>query len=268
MFRFSKWYCDCVTDEGSAFVGYWARMGWGPFALPYAAAVYRTKGEPTRERYSLRTSRAPTSQGEVLRWDCDRLGVRGIWSQGAPAVSRTLLETPDGTIEWNCRLPSARAQIDLDGIGRLSGLGYAEHLAMTVKPWKLPFDQLRWGRFLSAEDAVTWIEWRGVETNRWVFHNGLELCVQELVDFSDGDILDYSYVVFRGEERIRWYDPQPHPENPELASTFPHHLHEPPDLKHNRKPAPGVSFQSPNLHPPFSILNNFHATSTLYSGNL
>ena len=79
------------------------------------------------------------------------------------------------------------------------------------------------------------------------FHNGLELCVQELVDFSDGDILDYSYVVFRGEERIRWYDPQPHPENPELASTFPHHLHEPPDLKHNRKPAPGISFQSPNL---------------------
>jgi hypothetical protein len=59
------------------------------------------------------------------------------------------------------------------------------------------------------------------------FHNGLELCVQELVDFSDGEILDYSYAVFRGEERIRWYDPQPHPEVPELASTFPHHLHEP-----------------------------------------
>jgi hypothetical protein len=79
------------------------------------------------------------------------------------------------------------------------------------------------------------------------FHNGLELCVQELVDFSDGEILDYSYAVFRGEERIRWYDPQPHPEVPELASTFPHHLHEPPDIKHNRKPAPGISFQAPNL---------------------
>nr|MBC8450537.1 hypothetical protein [Chloroflexota bacterium] len=30
------------------------------------------------------------------------------------------------------------------------------------------------------------------------------------------------------------YDPQPHPENPDLASTFPHHHHEPPDIKHNR----------------------------------
>jgi hypothetical protein len=79
------------------------------------------------------------------------------------------------------------------------------------------------------------------------FHSGLELRVQELVDFSDGEILDYSYTVFRGEECIRWYDPQPHPETPELASTFPHHLHEPPDIKHNRRPASGISFQSPNL---------------------
>ena len=43
------------------------------------------------------------------------------------------------------------------------------------------------------------------------------------------------------------YDPQPHPENPDLASTFPHHHHEPPDIKHNRRPAPGISFQAPNL---------------------
>ena len=79
------------------------------------------------------------------------------------------------------------------------------------------------------------------------FHNGLELRVRELVDLSDGEILDYTYDVFRGEEAVRWYDPQPHPENPELASTFPHHLHEPPNIKHNRKPAPGISFQAPNL---------------------
>jgi hypothetical protein len=79
------------------------------------------------------------------------------------------------------------------------------------------------------------------------FHNGLELRVRELVDLSDGEILDYAYDVVRGEEAIRWYDPQPHPENPDLASTFPHHLHEPPNIKHNRKPAPGINFQAPNI---------------------
>jgi len=85
-----------------------------------------------------------------------------------------------------------------------------------------------------------------VEGSVW-FDNGLQLRVRELVDLSDGEILDYSYDVLRGEEPVRWYDPQPHPENPELASTFPHHLHEPPRIKHNRKPAPGISFQAPNL---------------------
>jgi len=85
-----------------------------------------------------------------------------------------------------------------------------------------------------------------VEGSVW-FDNGLQLRVRELVDLSDGEILDYSYDVLRGEEPVRWYDPQPHPENPELASTFPHHLHEPPRIKHNRKPAPDISFQAPNL---------------------
>jgi len=79
------------------------------------------------------------------------------------------------------------------------------------------------------------------------FRSGLELHVFEIVDFIAGRISDYSYDVLRGEEPVRWYDPQPHPENPELASTFPHHLHEPPRIKHNRKPAPGISFQAPNL---------------------
>ena len=79
------------------------------------------------------------------------------------------------------------------------------------------------------------------------FSNGLELRVFEYLDFSDGEILDYSYVVFRGEKKIRWYDPQPHPEIAELASTFPHHFHEEPDIKHNRKPASEISSFAPNI---------------------
>ncbi len=79
------------------------------------------------------------------------------------------------------------------------------------------------------------------------FHNGVELRIFEYLDTTDGEILEYSYTVLRGEERVRWYDPQPHPELPELASTFPHHRHEPPDIKHHRRPAPGISFQAPNL---------------------
>ena len=79
------------------------------------------------------------------------------------------------------------------------------------------------------------------------FANGLVLRVMEVVNFRSGRIQNYSYTVLRDTERVRWYDPQPHPELLELAPTFPHHRHEPPDIKHNRRPAPGISFTAPNL---------------------
>lgn len=79
------------------------------------------------------------------------------------------------------------------------------------------------------------------------FRNGLELRVAEALDFKYGRIQRYSYTIYRGAEKIRWYDSQPHPENADLASTFPHHRHEPPTIKDNRHPAPGISFVAPNL---------------------
>ena len=87
----------------------------------------------------------------------------------------------------------------------------------------------------------------GIVRGNIVFKNDLELRAFEYIDLSDGEIFEYSYTVFRGEEKIRWYDPQPHPENQALAETFPHHFHEGPNIKHNRKAAPGINFEVPNI---------------------
>jgi len=43
----------------------------------------------------------------------------------------------------------------------------------------------------------------------------------------------------------------PHPNDPTLQSTYPHHKHIPPNIKHHRIPAPNLSFTHPNL--PFLI---------------
>jgi len=83
------------------------------------------------------------------------------------------------------------------------------------------------------------------------FDRGIELKFTEHIDFRAEKIFYYSYEVKRYESILYYYDPQPHPENKVLASTFPHHKHVPPDIKHNRQPAPGISFDKPNL--PFLI---------------
>jgi hypothetical protein len=86
-----------------------------------------------------------------------------------------------------------------------------------------------------------------------MFDRGIRFSIHEFFTFYDGPLTlrRYSYGVWRGDERLYWYDPQPHPNNPALASTHPHHKHVPPDIKHNRIPAPGLSFTQPNL--PFLI---------------
>lgn len=71
------------------------------------------------------------------------------------------------------------------------------------------------------------------------------------MDFAAGEILDYGYEVWREDEKLYWYDPQPHPADPLLAQTLPHHKHIQPDIKHHRIPAAELSFDQPNL--PFLI---------------
>ncbi len=95
-------------------------------------------------------------------------------------------------------------------------------------------------RFYSTSSLTAVVE------GELLFHNGLKLRVLEVLDFKAGKIQSYSYAVYRGNEKIRWYHPQPHPENPALAANFPHHFHEPPNIKQNRQPALGIGFEAPN----------------------
>ena len=79
------------------------------------------------------------------------------------------------------------------------------------------------------------------------FDHGVVLRVLERLDFARRRIMYYSYEVRREEKLLYWYDPWPHPNDPTLAATHPHHKHVPPDIKHHRIPAPDLSFERSNL---------------------
>jgi len=86
-----------------------------------------------------------------------------------------------------------------------------------------------------------------------IFSGGYRLVIRERLTFDAGALVltRYGYEVWKGQAKLYWYDSQPHPNDPTLASTDPHHKHIPPDIKHHRIPAPGLSFTQPNL--PFLI---------------
>lgn len=82
-----------------------------------------------------------------------------------------------------------------------------------------------------------------------MFADGYRLDVYERLSWETGalTIEGYSYEVWRGGEKLYWYDSQPHPHDPALASSHPHHKHILPDIKRHRIPAPDLSFTEPNL---------------------
>jgi hypothetical protein len=87
----------------------------------------------------------------------------------------------------------------------------------------------------------------GIAEGEVHFRNGVRLRMREEIDFEAGLIASYGYEAYRHGERLFWYDDFPHPKDPSLASTFSHHKHVAPDIKHNRIPAPSMSFTQPNL---------------------
>lgn len=81
------------------------------------------------------------------------------------------------------------------------------------------------------------------------FNHGIRLIVRERILYHRLPALidEYGYEVWQGNEKLYWYDAQPHPNDMTLQSTYPHHKHIQPNIKNNRVPAPESSFNRPNL---------------------
>jgi hypothetical protein len=81
------------------------------------------------------------------------------------------------------------------------------------------------------------------------FAHGVRMVVRERILYHrlPAVIDGYGYEIWRDNEKLYWYDSQPHPNEASLQSTHPHHKHIQPNIKHNRIPAVGMSFIEPNL---------------------
>ena len=160
----TKWYLDCVDDRGDVAIAYWLRIGWGRLALTFVSSLlYR--GEELIPRSRLAGVAPPRVDGEGLQWRTEDVSVD--MQRRAPAVSATLF---DG-VDWRCELPSADAVIRIGGT-TVRGRGYAEVLKIATPPWKLPIEELRWGRFTGERSSVVWIDWRGSHPLTYVACDG------------------------------------------------------------------------------------------------
>lgn len=175
-FSLTKWYLDCITDTGAAAIAYVAQLAWGSVVMRYASVLTCDTAGTVRQRTTLRDVEMPEVDGDRISWSSRPLGVGGVWIARKPAIERRLLETAEGAVEWRCLQPLAQVEIGIEN-GKLVGAGYAERLELSIAPWSLPIETLRWGRAVFADRAIVWIDWRGERNLHHVFDDGHDTSV-------------------------------------------------------------------------------------------
>lgn len=181
-FSLVKWYMDCVTERGDAAILYCADLHWRGVHLTYSS-VLTVHGDSTESHSSMAGFQLSSSDRQILV-EIPRLEVSGSWKADAAPVQRTVYENASGSVEWNCLQPRSLVTLKVGG-REYAGLGYAECLTVTLPPWQLPMRQLRWGRFVSAEKSLAWVDWQGDYMTSFAIHNG-RAC--ETLSISDTEV--------------------------------------------------------------------------------
>src|ERR1019366_9362358 len=173
IFELVKWYMDVVAEDGSALFAYSARVRWGAVRVSVASVCRMSAGGTVCDESTVRPGRSPAFEGGRLAWASKGIGLSGEWITNSAPIERTLFEDERGAIEWHCLAPRARARVSVGDVA-LHGLGYVERLRITLPPTELPFQRLSWGRHLSAEHALVWIDWHDDAVRRWIFLDGVQ----------------------------------------------------------------------------------------------
>lgn len=171
-FSLKKYYMDVVTETGQYFIGYSAKLKFGAFAISYGDTVCSAELEQKGPGPSLDGNATPCISQEGLSWVHPKLGIHGDWQPLSCPVRSELLQTREGCVDWDCFQPHAFASVKWDNGREIQGYGYCECLTMTIAPWNLGLKTLLWGRFVSRQHSVIWIEWRGQHERRQLYLDG------------------------------------------------------------------------------------------------
>lgn len=171
-FNLEKLYLDCIDEEGNCFIIYEAKLNFSFFRFYYSAFIFSNQQNETFEK-SVKKKFLPAQITNNLIYKNSFLQISGNWEKVNNSIQVSLYKDENGNeLTWNCHHPNADTKIIFNG-KCFSGRGYAETLSLNIKPWNLPIDELRWGRFLSKDYTIIWINWKGKFPINRLYCNGI-----------------------------------------------------------------------------------------------
>lgn len=170
-FNLSKWFLDFISDEGEAMIFYAAKLKWHGLEVTYTSWLRYNPANGVSNRSRFHRINMPERNDSTILWSDHRFGVEGKWKTMTSPLQARLFESDEGYLDWNCFQPMSEVSIKIKD-KTFEGIGYAEQLVMTVDPWKIPMNELRWGRYGTQENYIVWIEVRADEKQQWIWLNG------------------------------------------------------------------------------------------------
>jgi hypothetical protein len=184
-----KLYLDCIDDSGNCFIIYRAKLEFSFLSVYYSGLIFSDPQGFTIEKSVTGKSERPVVS-DSLHLIQKTLKIDGIWKRSDTPFSISLFkDNRNNELIWNCHHPKSLTEINYNG-QVYKGFGYAETLSLPIKPWNLPIDELKWGRFLSDTCTVIWINWKGKFPVNRIFLNGIEYndatYKDDIISFCDG----------------------------------------------------------------------------------
>lgn len=179
-FFLDKWFLDFVGSNGETMIFYAAKLTWHGITVPYTSWLNYNPISGVNLKSRFRNINMPIKKENEITWVDDKFKIDGSWVATSKPIKSKIYESKEGALSWNCYQPSSDVQLKINN-QIINGKGYAEQLILTVPPWDIPMDELRWGRFGSNSDHIVWIELRKESNRQWLWHNGdkMENCTIE-----------------------------------------------------------------------------------------
>ena len=159
---------------------YAAKLTWQGLVVPYTSWLCYEPSVGVSQKSRFRNVQMPEKTESLITWNDSQFDVKGTWKSLTKPLQARLFDSNEGYLDWKCFQPASKVQLRINK-RTIEGKGYAEQLVLTALPWKIPMDELRWGRYGSNENHIVWIELREEEKRQWLWLNGkkIETCIIE-----------------------------------------------------------------------------------------
>ncbi len=179
-FHLNKWFLDFVGKNGEAMIFYAAKLTWRGWVVPYTSWLCYDPYDGVNQKSRFQNVQMPEKKDSLITWNDSKFGIEGTWESLAKLLQTRIFDSEEGYLDWKCFQPSSKVRLRIND--RIwEGKGYVEQLILTAPPWKIPMNELRWGRFGSIEDQMVWIELREKYKRKWLWLNGEKIknCIIE-----------------------------------------------------------------------------------------